>query len=139
MSLMAVSIQKQADDWIELQRYRNPNDAPEDVFERGFRLNIFAFDEPSFALSVIKEVVGRYAEPDLLTESETDAKWVLGMLGAGTLETLIGENGDQVIADVEAAARVDRRFSWTLACVWQHGMSDELWDRVQRVARRLAS
>ena len=130
---MQLSVEEQADNWIALQRYKNADDAPEDVFERGFRLNDLAYDEPEFALSVIKDVVSRYAEPDLFTEGKTDAKQVLGMLGAGPLETLLGENGDRVIADVEAEARADRRFFWTLACVWQHGMSENLWARVQRI------
>jgi hypothetical protein len=68
-----------------LQRYKNADDAPEDVFERGFRLNDLAYDEPQFALSVIKDVVSRYAEPDLFTEarptpSKSSACWALGRL-----------------------------------------------------------
>jgi hypothetical protein len=131
--MMQLSVGEQADAWIALQRYKNADDAPEDVFQRGFRLNDFAYDDPAFTLSVIKDVVSRYAEDDLFTEAETEAKQILAMLGAGPLETLLGENGDQVIADVEAEARRDRRFFWTLACVWQHGMSDDLWGRVQRI------
>lgn len=130
---MQPSIGQQADAWVALHRYANPDDAPEEVFDLGFRLNEFAYDDPPFCLNVIKEVVSRYAERDLFTDAGTEAKRVLANLGAGPLETLLGENGDRVIAEVEAEARSDRRFLWTLACVWQHGMSDELWSRVQRL------
>ncbi|NJR77978.1 DUF6869 domain-containing protein [Sphingomonas corticis] len=130
---MQLSVKEHGDDWIALQCYKSSDDAPEDVFEKGFRLDELAYDEPELAFSVIKDVVSRYAESDLFTEGQTGAKQVLGMLGAGPLETLLGENGDRVIADVEVEARADRRFFWTLACVWQNGMSDELWARVQRI------
>lgn len=116
-----------------MQHFKDAADAPEDVFERGFRLNDLAHDDPGFTLSVIKDVVSRFAEHELLTEGQPEAKKVLGMLGAGPLETLLGENGDQVIAEVEAEARRDRRFLWALACVWQQGMSDDLWARVKRI------
>ncbi len=139
MRLMEMSVREQADSWIALQRYRKPDDAPEDVFERGFRLNDLAYDEPEVALSVIRDIVSRYAEADLFTDVETEARRVLGMLGAGPLETLLGENGDRVIAEVEAEASQDRRFIWTLACVWQCGMSETLWARVQRIVSRLVA
>lgn len=130
---MHPSVGQQADAWIALQRYPNVDDAPEDVFDQDFRLNLLAFDNPAFALNVIKDVVSRYAEHDLITEANTEAKRILGNLGAGPLETLLAENGNLVISEVEAEARSDRCFLWTLACVWQNEMSDELWARVQRI------
>jgi hypothetical protein len=126
-------VEEQADVWIASQRTDNGDDLPEGVFERGFRLNDFAYDDPAFAWSVIKDVVSKFAETDLFTEADTEAKRMLASLGAGPLETLLSENGDRIISEVEAEARRDRRFFWTLACVWQHGMSDELWRRVQRI------
>lgn len=131
--LMQLSVEELADSWIALQRYKDAFEAPDGVFEQGYRLYDLAYDEPEFAFSVIKNVVGRYAEKDLFAEGKTEAKQVLGQLGAGPLEDLLSENGDRAIAKVEAEAKADRRFLWTLACVWQNGMSDELWSRVQRI------
>ena len=133
-TLMAMhpSITEQADAWIALQRYRD-DDAPNDVFQQGFRLNDFAYDDPVFALSVIRDIVSRYAEPELFTEAQTDAKQVLSNLGAGPLETLLAQNGEQVITELEALAKTDRRFRWVLGSVWQQGMSEDLWGRIQRM------
>ena len=128
--VMQPSVTELADAWIALQRYRG-EDAPHEVFQRGFRLNDVAYDDPAFALSVIEEVVSRYDEKELFTDDQTPAKHILANLGAGPLETLLAQNGSEVISKVEAIASTDPRFRWVLGCVWQHGMSEDLWARVQ--------
>lgn len=129
---MKLSIAEQATAWIEYARFSNPNEVPDDLWERGWNLNECAFDDPTFAWETIKEIVGRYNDEALFTDSATEAKHILGNLGAGPLEDLLAQHGDALISEIEIEARNDRRFFWTLACVWQNSMSDELWSRVQR-------
>lgn len=59
---------------------------------------------------------------------------VTGMLAAGPLEDLLGSHGEQLIERVEERARNDPAFRHLLGGVWQGGMSDEIWTRVQAAA-----
>lgn len=129
---MKLSVAEQATAWIACARFSNPNEVPDDLWERGWNLNECAFDDPAFAWETIKEIVGRYNDEALFTNSTTEAKHVLANLGAGPLEDLLAQHGDALISDIEFEVRSDRRFFWTLACVWKNSMSDELWLRVQR-------
>ena len=51
-------------------------------------------------------------------------------LGAGALESLLGQHGDSLILDVERHARQDPGFRQVLGHVWRHGMSEATWTRV---------
>lgn len=129
---MRLSVAEQAGAWIEYSRFSDPNEVPADLWERGWKLYECAFDDPTFAWEAIKEIVGRYTDEALFTDSSTEAKHILGNLGAGPLEVLLAQHGEALISDIEVKAKSDRRFFWTLACVWQNSMSDDLWSRVQR-------
>lgn len=59
---------------------------------------------------------------------------VIGMLAAGPLEDLLGAHGPRLIERVEEHAQKDPAFRHLLGGVWQGGMSDEIWARVQAVA-----
>lgn len=128
---MSVSVTEQANAWIEYSRFSDSDKMPEDIRERGWNLYECARTDPSFAWEAIKEIVGRYSENALFIDSSTEAKEILGNLGAGPLEDLLAKHGEALIDEVEAEANRDRRFFWTLACVWQNSMSNELWARVQ--------
>jgi hypothetical protein len=54
-----------------------------------------------------------------------------GHLAAGPVEDLLSEFGSDYIERVEALAASDVRFKTMLCGVWQDGMSDELWRRIQ--------
>ena len=58
-------------------------------------------------------------------------------VGAGALESLLGEHGDELIDDIEVLARKDRAFREALVHVWQHGMSDETFRRVLVASGRM--
>ena len=79
-------------------------------------------------------MIGRYAESDLSTESETEAQRILGMTAAGPIEDLLSYHGPDFIDRVEAEAKRDPRMSWTLGGVWQCDMPDDIFGRVERVA-----
>lgn len=55
----------------------------------------------------------------LLRQAEDDE---LGFHAAGPLEDLVVLRGAELIDEIEAEARVDRRFRWALGCIWlSHG------------------
>lgn len=129
---MKLTVSEQADAWMEYSRFANPNEIPDDIQERGWNLYECAFEGPAFALEAIKEIVSRYSEEALFTARATEAKDILANLGAGPLESLLEHHGKTVINEIEAEAKSDRRFFWTLACVWKSSIPVELWARVQR-------
>jgi hypothetical protein len=45
----------------------------------------------------------------------------------------MGKRGEQFIDRVEIMARFDPSFAKALGGVWQNGMSDEVWARLQAV------
>jgi hypothetical protein len=129
---MTISIEQVASDWIAYARLdRSPSD---DEHDKGWVLYDLAQFDPELAWQVIVELLSRYTEADLFSELETEAKEVLSNVGAGPLENLLAEHGSAFIERIEAKARQDRRFFWTLGCVWKNSMTDEIWSRVQVAA-----
>jgi hypothetical protein len=122
-----------ASDWIVYARY-GANEAPEEIFDRGWVIYDLAPEQPTLAWEVIKAVVRRYSEDELFTVSETEAKRIVGNTAAGPLEDLLSEHGVDFIETIETEARRDCRMRWTLGCVWQNAMPDDIWSRVQRAA-----
>ncbi|MBC5786384.1 hypothetical protein H8N03_25830 [Ramlibacter sp. USB13] len=57
----------------------------------------------------------------------------LGVLAAGALEDLLCLHGPEFIERVEAEAVANPKFAHVLGGVWQSQMSEEIWERVQRV------
>jgi hypothetical protein len=58
----------------------------------------------------------------------------LGYFAAGPLEELLSKHGPHLIARVEERARDNPKFLRALRCLNRLGMTDEVWDRVQRAA-----
>ena len=54
-------------------------------------------------------------------------------LSAGPLEDLLVYHGEQVISLVEIRARNDSKFRNLLGGVWKNAISDEIWERVQKL------
>jgi len=54
-------------------------------------------------------------------------------LSAGDIEDLLAQNGNEIILLVEAEARRDPSFAKLLGGVWKNKMTDEVWERLQRV------
>lgn len=55
----------------------------------------------------------------------------IAMLAAGPLENLLSRHGELFIERIEELARLDPKFNHLLGGVWQNGMSDIIWERVQ--------
>jgi hypothetical protein len=123
-----------ATDWITFQLLPKLENAPDDVFDRGWALYDLAFHQPDLAWVAILSVIDRYDAGDLFGTDDTEAKSILGSTAAGPLEDLLAYHGIDFIEKIETKARQDRRMFWTLGCVWQNAMPDEIWERVQRAA-----
>jgi hypothetical protein len=54
-------------------------------------------------------------------------------LSAGPVEDLLVKHGEKFIERIEAQARRDPGFAKLLGGVWKNRMSDEIWQRLQRV------
>jgi|ERR1041384_7664703 hypothetical protein len=91
------------------------------VGDRHCRLDDAASDDPESAWSAILKVI---EHP--LTDEQT------AYLAAGPPEILLSKHGAAFIDRVEHEARVNPKFSFLLGGVWKHGMSDDVWNRVQR-------
>ena len=64
------------------------------------------------------------------TYKENISENVISNLAAGPLEDLLGYHGERYINEVEALARKDPKFKELLGGVWQHLMSNAIWERV---------
>lgn len=60
-------------------------------------------------------------------------EYLLGCLAAGPLEDILSYHGEQFIERVEEEAKKNSKFAWLLGGVWRFQMSDEIWERVQKV------
>jgi len=58
------------------------------------------------------------------------------ILAAGPLEDLLSNYGQDYIAIVEKTAQEDPSFASLLGGVWKNTMTNEVWERVQRVWNR---
>ena len=132
-STMEHDAEQVASDWVIFARY-DANKAPDLVFANGWVLYDLVGENPHLAWDVIKRVISRYSERDYFSDSKTEAQKVVGNLAAGPLEDLLSAHGPVFIEAAEAEARSDRRMAWTLGGVWQLGMSNEIWARVQQAA-----
>lgn len=92
-------------------------------------LDLLLREEPVVAFRVIEEI------HNLLVSSEPRDMEAWGLLAAGPLEDLLAENGEVVIASVEALSKTDPEFRILLSGVWQNSMSDKLYARVQEASR----
>ncbi|MBB3859252.1 hypothetical protein GGQ88_000492 [Novosphingobium hassiacum] len=133
---MDTSHEKIAADWIIYAR--STRLSSDDEHERGWVLYELARSNPEVAWQVISKLVNSYAEADLFSDDETEAKAVLSNLAAGPFEELLAEHGPVFIERLEAAARQDRRLFWTLGCIWKNSMTDEIWSRVHAAAGRIS-
>ena len=80
-------------------------------------------EDPSAGMSVILAILESIdADP---------SSRLFQVLAAGPLEDLLAHHGAAVVAQVEAEAKSNPRFSLLLGGVWQNQMPDHVWSRVQ--------
>jgi hypothetical protein len=61
--------------------------------------------------------------------------WEIGVRAAGSLEGMLSWYGELVIDRVEAEAAHNHRLRRALIGIWQAGMSDAVWERIQAIRR----
>jgi hypothetical protein len=59
----------------------------------------------------------------------------IAILAAGPVEDLLSGTGADYIDRVEELAKRDDKFNELLGGVWQNGMTNDVWKRLQRVRR----
>jgi len=62
--------------------------------------------------------------------------WIKAVLAAGPVENLLVQFGPQFIDRVELTARRDPAFAHMLGGIWRSGMTEDVWNRLQRVCRK---
>ena len=65
--------------------------------------------------------------------AHADSDDELRHIAAGPVEHLLGRQGKDFLARVEAQAEADGTFARMLTGVWKHTMADEVWARVQAI------
>jgi hypothetical protein len=63
--------------------------------------------------------------------AETDEQ--LGDISAGNIEHLLGWHGEKYIENIEQEAENNPKFARALTGVWKYKMTDEIWERVQKL------
>ena len=58
---------------------------------------------------------------------------IISRLSAGPLETFLVDHGEKFIDRVEEEAKKNPDFAKLLGGVWKNAMSDEVWERIQKV------
>ncbi len=61
----------------------------------------------------------------------------LGHVAAGRIECLLGRHGSEFIVRVEHEAQRDMKFARAMTGVWRHLMTDDVWQRVEAIQRRI--
>jgi len=95
---------------------------------------VWAFDslddlvtkDPAHAWAIVLQILD-------LAEKDED---VLSNLAAGPLESLLVRHGRTAIKWIEDEARRSPKFKDLLAGVWQSGVNELIWQRVQRALER---
>lgn len=82
-------------------------------------------DEPETAWIIIKKILKTDSSPK-----------VISRLSAGPLEDLLVDHGEKFIDRVEEEAKMNPDFAKLLGGVWKNAMSDEIWERIQKVCDR---
>lgn len=80
------------------------------------------FDAPEKTWRFIEAVIARSSD-----------ERILGILAAGPIEDLLSQHGEEFVDRVEVLARRNQKFCSLLQGVWRGTMSDEVWERVQKL------
>jgi hypothetical protein len=85
-------------------------------------MDLLCIDKPKECWGVVLNILSR-----------TNDEWVLTNLAAGPVESLLANHGEMTICWIEDEAKKNQRFRMMLGDVWRNLISDEVWQRIQRV------
>jgi hypothetical protein len=121
----SVPVPQLLDEWLAWARWMSLPDRDES--EAG---NYTGFDEMCW-------VVEREPEKawSAILQAVEDPRFEqhLPALAANAMEDLLAYHGPLFIERVEAQASRDGKFAWLLGGVWKYTMTEEIWQRVQKV------
>jgi hypothetical protein len=83
-------------------------------------------DDPESAWLVIQEMNSREMSDEIMAN-----------LAAGPLEDLLRLHGDAFIERTEFKANSDSKFNRLLGGVWQNEMSNDVWERLNKVRKEV--
>lgn len=116
--------------WVTLLGNQSLDDEPIDLNDDAMAAFLEVFD-------LMQEGEPRDAWAFVLKAFETaDSTVCLVHLSAGPLEDFLSRHGREYIAEVEALATKSRKFERLVSGVWQHGMPQDIWDRIQVIQQR---
>jgi hypothetical protein len=123
------SVSAVAIDWLNYQAARN---AMGEAFDASAEKKRFwwaveefmewSSDEPERSWATIVEIWSRVDHRDVDT---------LSVLGAGEVEDLLCNHGDEYFPVIEKFCQVEPDFKTVLRFVWQSSMTSTLWQKVQ--------
>jgi hypothetical protein len=110
------------DAWIKLQSQPAGSGSADALMWASIELDSLCMDAPEQCWEIILSILAK-----------TDDEWVLTNLAAGPVESLVASHGDVVISWLEREAARSPAFRELLGGVWQNLISDDVWQRIQRV------
>jgi len=112
--------------WIRYNELEEKSPEREKYFWAECKINDYIETDPELVWKLLLNILSREI-----------SQWAVGLLAAGPLEDLLSYYGPQLIDRVEKEARISPKFRLALTGVWQGGMTDDIWKRVQ-VAQNLS-
>ena len=109
-------------DWIALQHAAEGSEERERLLDTHDRVSDLVLEQPESAWCFVLEA--------LRIDSSTAVKETLS---AGPLEDLLAQHGPLVVDRIEKQARLSPEFASLLGGVWKSSITDEVWERVQKV------
>ena len=73
----------------------------------------------------------------LMTYKRELSSKVISSLAAGPVEDLLAKFGSRYIDRVEHLAQQDEKFNMLLGGVWKNDMTDEVWQRLQKIRKNV--
>ena len=106
--------------WIRYHEFEEYSPERKEYFWAEIKINDYIETDPELAWKLLLNILSR----DINQRA-------IGLLAAGPLEDLLSDYGPQLIDRVEKEARINPKFRIALTGVWQGGMTDDIWKRVQ--------
>lgn len=117
-----MELSRVASAWIEMWSYE-VDDPARDAFEWVSDFEYEAeYHNPDLAIDLVLEILKFNPEERLLD-----------ILAAGPLEQVLANHGSKIIGRVEFLSESNARFACLLAGVWRNGMTEDIWNRVQKI------
>ena len=125
-------IQRFAEQWIAYQLTQRPGaqnaegrDAP--GFAVVIRMMEIVADDRPAAVAICAEIARQSGDP-----------WILEILGAGSLEDLLADNGEDVLQDYLVHAKDNPNFRQALHHVWHQSGRPAVWEQFIGIRDKLA-